>query len=234
MKSFFLALAVFSATWMYGQSLDEAKRLTLNEQYEAASSMYKSLVAKFPVKGEYWYYFGENCLQADEADSAEALFRLGIKNDPENPINYAGLGKSLKVKKNYIEARSSFDKALEMGKGKNIDVLVAIAEAQISIDPRKLDEAFTLLQEAEKKEPRNVRVQLLTGDAFLENNDGSSAIKYYEKAQEIDPKSPMAALRLGQLWVRARNYQGKDGSKGALEYYNEAISIDPSFAPAYR
>jgi len=234
MKYFFLVTSLLLGTVVCGQSLEEARRLTLNEQYEAASSAFKSLVAKFPVKGDYWYYYGENCLQADEADSAEALFRMGIKNDPENPINYAGLGKALKVKKNATESRASFDKALQAGKGKNIDVLIAIAEAQISIEPKKLDEAFALLLEAEKKEPRNARIQILTGDAFLENNDGSSAIKYYEKAQEFDSKSPLAALRLGQLWVRARNYQGKDGSKGALEYYKEAIAIDPSFAPAYR
>ncbi|MCB0819154.1 MAG: tetratricopeptide repeat protein [Bacteroidetes bacterium] len=234
MKSLFLSLALFAVGITFGQSLEEAKRLTLNEQYEAASSMYKSLVAKFPVKGDYWYAFGENCLKAEEVDSAEALFKLGIKNDPENPINYVGLGKALKTKKNIEEAKSNFAKALEMGKGKNVSVLISVAEAQISIEPKNLSEALTLLQEAEKKEPRNPEIQILQGDAFLENNDGSSAIKYYEKAQELDPKSPQAALRLGQLWVRARNYQGKDGSKGALEYYNEAIAIDPSFAPAYR
>jgi tetratricopeptide (TPR) repeat protein len=234
MKYLFIVTTLLFGNFVCGQSLEEARRLTLNEQYEAASSVFKLLVDKFSVKGEYWYYYGENCLQAEETDSAEAMYRLGIKNDPVNPINYAGLGKVLKVKKNFAESRTSFDKALEAGKGKNIEVLIAVAEAQISVEPKKLDEAFTLLQEAEKKEPRNPRIQILTGDAFLENNNGSSAIKYYEKAQEIYPKSPMAALRLGQLWVRARNYQGKDGSKGALEYYNDAIAIDPSFAPAYR
>lgn len=235
MRSFLgiISLLLLS-TFISAQSLEEAKRLTLNEQYEAASSMFERLVAKFPTKGEYWYYFGENCIQNEELDSAKALFNFGISKDPENPINYVGLGEVLKINGEVDEANAQFDKAYEMSKGKDVLVLVQTAVAHIRIDPKNLERAFTLLQEAEKREPRNPRVQILTGDAFLENNDGSSAIKYYEKAQEIDPQSPQAALRLGQLWVRARNYQGKDGSKGALEYYNEAIEIDPSFAPAYR
>ena len=216
------------------QSLDEAKRLTLNEQYEAASGSFRDLVAKFPVKGDYWFYYGENCFKADELDSAKTLYSLGIKNEPENPLNYVGMGKVFKVQGNSAGASEQFAKALQLGKGKNVETLVRLAEAQILINPKNLEQAFSLLKEAEKLAPRNPEVQILTGDAFLENNDGSSAIKFYEKAQDLDPKSSQAALRLGQLWVRARNYQGKDGSKGALEYYNDAIAIDPFFAPAYR
>ncbi|MEX1188568.1 MAG: tetratricopeptide repeat protein [Bacteroidia bacterium] len=235
MKSLLASLSFLVITFnLNAQSLEEAKRLTLNEQYEAASSAFKTLVATFPVKGDYWYYYGENCLKAEEVDSAMTLFNLGIKNEPENPLNYVGLGKALKTKGDNAAAKVQFEKALEMGKGKNVDVLVKVSEAYISIEPKNLEKAFVLLQEAEKKEPRNARVQILTGDAFLENNDGSNAIKYYEKAQELEPQSPQAALRLGQLWMRARNYQGKDGSKGALEFYNEAIAADPSYAPAYR
>jgi tetratricopeptide (TPR) repeat protein len=223
-----------SSVSMNAQSLEDAKRLTLNEQYEAASSTFRSLVSKFPMKGDYWFYYGENCFKADEIDSSKTLFSMGIKNEPENPLNFVGMGKVYKLEGKSTNSAEQFAKALSLGKGKNVEVLTRIADAQISIDPKNLEQAFTLLKEAEKLSPRNPEVQILTGDAFLENNDGSSAIKYYEKAQDLDSKSPQAALRLGQLWVRARNYQGKDGSKGALEYYNDAISIDPSFAPAYR
>lgn len=59
-------------------------------------------------------------------------------------------------------------------------------------------------------------------------NDGSKAIKEYNQAQILNPKSPRAKLRLGQLWVRANNYSS------AIDYYNEAIEIDSNYAPAYR
>ncbi|HPH81319.1 MAG TPA: tetratricopeptide repeat protein [Flavobacteriales bacterium] len=235
MKSILRIFALLVCTIsVQAQTLDEAKRLTLNEQYEAASSVFNQLIAKFPNKGDYWFYYGENLLKADKADSAKAIYTLGIQNEPTNPLNFVGLGKISKIEGNKDQATQQFEKAIKMGAGKNAEVLIRTAEASISIDPKDLTQAFALLKEAEKLQLRNPEIQILNGDAFLENNDGSSAIKFYERAQELDPKSPLAMLRLGQLWVRARNYVGKDGSKGALEYYNDAIKIDPSFAPAYR
>jgi tetratricopeptide (TPR) repeat protein len=228
------AIFAFFQPSVNAQTLDEAKVLTLNEQNEAASSMFKQLIAKFPMKGDYWFYYGENLLQSDNADSAKILYTLGVQNDPSNPLNFIGLGKISKLDGNQAEADQLFAKALKFGDGKNVDVLTRTAEAHISLDQKNLPAAFTLLQAAEKLQPKNPEVQILQGDAFLENNDGTSAIKYYEKAKLLDPKSPAATLRLGQLWLRARNIQGKDGEKGALEYYKEAIELSPDFAPAYR
>jgi tetratricopeptide (TPR) repeat protein len=236
MKKVFVFITFISLAFssLQAQTLDEAKVLTLNEQNEAASSMFKQLIAKFPMKGDYWFYYGENLIQSDNADSAKILYTLGVQNDPSNPLNFVGLGKVAKLEGNQPEADQLFAKALKFGDGKNLEVLVRTAEAHISIDKKNLAEAFKLLQAAEKLQPKSPEVQILQGDAFLENNDGTSAIKYYEKAKALDPKSPAATLRLGQLWLRARNIQGKDGEKGALEYYKEAIELSPDFAPAYR
>ncbi|MFN5318135.1 MAG: tetratricopeptide repeat protein [Bacteroidia bacterium] len=217
-----------------GQSLDDAKKLTLNEQYESASSMFLRLVAKFPMKGDYWYYFGENLLKAENTDSAETLFSSGIQNEPSNPLNFVGLGKVYKTNGRMEEADAAFKKALDLGNAKNAEVFIRISDANISITPKNLSKAFEYLQLAEKLQPKNPEVYILQGDAFLENNNGTEAVKFYEKAKKLEPNSPTATLRLGQLWVRARNYQGKDGEKGALEYYNEAIDASPEFAPAYR
>ena len=216
------------------QSLVEAKLLAYNEQFEAASSMYKTIVEKFPTKGDNWFYFGESLLQNDNQDSAKVAYSEGIKYDPSNPLNYVGLGKIAKLDKDPVTAQQNFTQAINLGAGKNAEVLIRIAEAQIKIDKKDLQQAFSFLKEAEKLQPTNPEIQILNGDAFLENNDGSSAIKFYEKAQTLDPKSPLAMVRIGQLWTRARNYVGKDGAKGALEYYNNAIAIAPDYAPAYR
>lgn len=235
MKRIFLSvLALGLGLQVQSQTLNDAKVLTLNEQHEAASAMFLQLVAKFPMKGDYWYYFGDNLLHAENTDSAQVLFTRGVQEEPSNPLNYIGLGKIYKSNGKQTDANAAFAKALTLGADKNAEVMIRIAEAHITMDPKNLAEADKLLQAAEKLQPKNPEVQILQGDVFLENNDGTSAIKYYEKAKSFDPKSPAAALRLGQLWVRARNYQGKDGDKGALEYYREAIELSPNFAPAYR
>ena len=57
-KSTLICLLLAIAFSTNAQTLEEAKRLTLNEQYEEASSVFRQLVAKFPMKGDYWFYFG--------------------------------------------------------------------------------------------------------------------------------------------------------------------------------
>jgi tetratricopeptide (TPR) repeat protein len=224
-----MAFALFTKA----QTIDEAKRLTLNEQFESSSSAFRQLVANFPMKGDNWFYFGENLLKADNIDSAKTLYTLGVQNDLNNPLNFIGLAKVARIQGQMELSDQQFAKALQMGAGKNAEVLIRVAEAFITITPNDIPKAFTLLKDAEKLQLRNPEIQILNGDAYMVYNDGSSAIKYYEKAQELDPSSPIAMQRLGKLWVNARNLVGKDGSKGALDYYNEAIKTDSSYAPAY-
>ena len=92
----FSALVLGFGIQAHSQTLNEAKVLTLNEQHEAASSMFMQLVAKFPMKGDYWYYFGDNLLHAENLDSAQVLFTRGVQEEPTNPLNYIGLGKIYK------------------------------------------------------------------------------------------------------------------------------------------
>lgn len=225
----FLAVALITKA----QTIEDAKRLTLNEQFEASSSAFRQLVANFPMKGDYWFYFGENLLKADNIDSAKTLYTIGVQNDLNNPLNFIGLAKIARIQGQKELSDQQFAKALQMGARKNAEVLIRVAEAYITITPNDIPNAFILLKDAEKLQLRNPEIQILYGDAYMVYNDGSSAVKYYEKAQELNPSSPIAMQRLGKLWVNARNLVGKDGTKGALDYYNEAIQTDPSYAPAY-
>lgn len=236
MRKIFLSITalLFVPFATIAQQVNDIKKLTLNEQFDAASTLAKKLLIENDSKGETWYFYGENLFKADEVDSAYQVFQKGIEKEPSFALNYVGVGKCLKFNNKNQEGNAQLMKALQMGAGKNAEILIKVAEVHISSPTKDLTQAFGLLKEAEKLQPKNPEIQILNGDAFLENNDGSSAIKYYEKAQSLDPKSPLALLRIGQLWVRARNYVGKDGQKGALEYYKEAIAINDNFAPAYR
>lgn len=225
---------IFFFSFAQAQSLADVQKYTLNEQYEVSSSLAKSLLTQYSSKGEYWFWYGENLFKSEETDSAKWAYESGIKNDPANPLNYVGLGKVLMNENKNVEGQAEINKALQLAGPKNPEVLIRAAEAYIISPTKDLTKAFSLLKDAEKLQPKNPEIQILNGDAFLENNDGSNAIKYYEKAQSLDPKSPLALLRIGQLWMRARNYVGKDGQKGALEYYKEAVAVSPDFAPAYR
>ncbi|MFL5752837.1 MAG: tetratricopeptide repeat protein [Bacteroidia bacterium] len=218
-------------TGIFAQTLQEAIKKTDNERFAAAADDFRALIAKDPAKGDYYYYFGENYFKKNDLDSAMIQYKKGTEVQATNALNYVGIGKVLLFQEKEADANTNFFKAKTLGNGKNATVLMKLGEA-FTIAPKlkNLAEAVKLLNEAIKLEPKNPEGYILLGDALLEQNpaDGSPAIKNYDKAATLDPKSVKAILREGKLYQRGKNYQL------ALDLYKKAEGIDPTFAPAYR
>jgi tetratricopeptide (TPR) repeat protein len=226
--NFLFITAMFITSAVFSQSLVDAIKLTNNEQFEKADALYKTLIQSQSNNGELYFYYGENYLKNDQVDKANEMYQKGVDVNATNPFPYVGLGKVQWYQGKQTEAKANFFKATTLAAGKNATVLIKIAEAYINGDTKNLPEAFTLLAQAAKLEPKNPEVYIMTGNAFLEQNDATKAIENYEKASSLDPKSVRAILRQGQVWNRAKNYNL------AIDTYKKAIAIDPSFAPAYR
>jgi tetratricopeptide (TPR) repeat protein len=212
------------------QTLEDAILKTKNERFEAADADFKTLIGKEPGKGDYYFYYGENFFENEDMENANTQFQKGSEVNATYPLNYVGLGKVLWYKGKEGDAKAMFYKAATLGGNKNAEVMRQTAEAYIYAPNKNLDEAIKLLNEAIKLDPKNPMNYILLGDAQLEKNptDGSTPIKSYQKASELNPKSTLGILREGKLYQRGRNYQL------ALELYKKAIGIDPNFAPAYR
>jgi tetratricopeptide (TPR) repeat protein len=246
----FLGGIVFT-TATYAQDLNSAIKLTMSEQYESAAQVYQSLIAKEPGNGDNYYFYGENFLKSYLTDSASAdfteltktaieLFNKGAKADSLNPLNFIGLGKifiSFKKLDNAIFYFNLAESLLPSRQNRKSTIppekqaltYNKIAEAFILSSYQDTTLIFSKLRKAIKADPRNPETYILIGDAYLlKLNDGTNAIANYKKAQSLDTKSPKSNLRIGQLWMRAKNYND------ALAYYREAIKIDSTFAPAYR
>ncbi len=241
---------MFFASSVFSQDLKTAISLTNSEQFEAANSIYEKLLKDQPNNGDVYYYYGETYLKEyftdsitvtlkEVAEPATILFNKGIEKDPSNPLNYIGLGKVSLYGNNKADAQAKFDKALAllptrqnklvMANDRQSLVYYKIADSYTRAENSNPDQVNALLDKAEALDPKNAEISIIRGDVYLFlNNDGSNAILYYKKAQSLDPKSPKAKLRLGQLWTRAKKYTD------AVGFYKEAIEIDSTFAPAYR
>lgn len=226
-KLFFIATLMLPST-LFAQSLNDAIKLTTNEQFQSADQAFQKLIQLGPGNGEYYFYYGENYFKNDNLEMATKLYQKGADANATNPLCYVGLGKVQWYQGKQADAKANFYKATTLAAGKDAVVLMKIAEAYINADTKNLADAFTLLAQAAKLDEKNPEVYILTGDAYLEQNDGTKAIENYEKAASLDPKSVKATLRQGQLYNRSRNYPL------ALEFYKKASLIDSSFAPAYR
>jgi tetratricopeptide (TPR) repeat protein len=247
-----MAFGVISFTCTKAQDLKSAVKLTESEQFKTASEYYDALIKKEPLNGDNYFFYGENYFKAyfsdtanmelkETIDKSRALFDKGMSVDPGNPLNYIGLGRAALMTGNPSAAIINFEKAMSLmvpPKGvkvspvpleKQVVVYQRIAESYLkSVNPDTVN-VFGPLRKAEKLDRKNPGTYILRGDGYLFLlNDGSNAIINYKRAQELDPNSPKAKLRLGQLWVRAKRYQD------ALGFYKEALQIDSTFTPAYR
>ncbi len=224
--SLVVSIALFSS--LSAQTLNDAIKQTTNEQYESAEAIFKKLIQAAQNNGDLYFYYGENFFKNENFQMANEMYQAGADVNATNPLPYVGLGKVQWFEGKEAAAKANFYKAITLGAGKNVTVFLKIAEAYINADKKNLPEAFNLLALATKLAPKNPEVYLLTGDAYLEQNDGSKAIENYEKAGALDPKSVVAILRQGQVFNRAKNYTL------ALDLYKKASLVDSSFAPAYR
>ncbi len=224
------AAVLFSGLVGFSQTLQESITRTDNENFEIAASQFRSLIAKEPGKGDFYFYYGENFYKSGDIDSANVMYTKGVEVNATNPLNYVGLGKVLLSQGKLNEAKAQFFKATTLGANKNAEVLRKVAEAWLATDSKSPDDALTLINTAIKLEPKNPENYIILGDAQLEKNptDGSAPVKSYQMATTLNSKSTRGILREGKLYQRGRNYQL------ALDYYKKAIGIDPSYAPAYR
>lgn len=237
------------------QTLQDARKLTENEQYEAATEIYKNLISKDAANGVIYYYFGENLLLGDNADSAKIIFDKGLEQDPANLLLKIGEAKILfnsintaeakqasdrdpsnaELKARYTQAETNvaratamIDEALAAAPLKSATVYIECADALIHFKNKNLDKAKLILDKALSIDPKNTDIQILYGDIYTEQNNGTLAADYYNKALELNKNSARAIVSKGKLYKRSTNYEG------AAQEFENAIKIDPNYAPAYR
>jgi tetratricopeptide (TPR) repeat protein len=126
------------------------------------------------------------------------------------------------------EARQQFETAINLSKGKDVDVLNAIGMANVKA--RNGDAAYAVEKlnlATQTKKFRNPYTYLIMGDAYRKLIDGGSAVTAYNKALEIDPKLAEAKNNIGKI------YESQKNPEYSLPAYEEATQLDPAYAPAY-
>ena len=235
---FLLSVSVFS---LNAQLLQEAMLKTENERFEEAGIILKALCTKEPGSGENWFYYGENFFKqaalddfkTQDADSAMKMYQKGFDVNPTNPLPYIGMGKINLLQGKEKEANANFYKASTLidPKKPNPSYQLRLAEAHIAVPKFKnADEAIKILNGMMKTDSKNPEVHVLMGDALFAKNIGDQGmtVKSYDKAFELDKKLCKAILKKGIIYKLAHN------EKLGLQYFQEALKVDSTFAPAYR
>lgn len=254
-KLVFLGLFLSLVSLVNAQTIQDARKLTENEQFEAASAIYQHLISVTPTDASLYYYYGDNLLSGGGEDSAKIIFEKGSTVDPNNLLIKIGRAKTLLNTTNIHEAKVASDKdpsnpelknrledatnnvkaamvlideAVSKASTKDPRTLIEAAEALIHYKNKDLDKAKTILDKANGIDGKNSEINLLYGDIYTELNNGTLAADYYNRALEINQSLARALVSKGKLYKRSTNFEG------AAQEFEKAITIDPDYAPAHR
>ncbi len=229
-----LMLFVFASINVMAQNLEQGMRDLDFEKYESARAVFKSLVAKEPNNGDYWYYLGQAYMNILNLDSAAISYKEGIKIAPANPANYAGLGELELMAEDKVKAKEYFDKALSFSKNRagiytDIRAITLVASSMVNNANTKLtDEAEKLILMGYEQDKKNYDLLVAGGDVYLERNDGGSSATFYERAIGINPANPKAYTRVSEIWKRVKNFEQ------AQSDLQRAFDKDKNYAPAWK
>jgi tetratricopeptide (TPR) repeat protein len=205
------------------------------ERYNAAGTIFKQLVASAPTAENYFYqgYYYLN-LQDGQMDLEQAkdAFAKGTALDAKRPdaLCRVGLATVKLLSGDKAGAKVDFDLIKKDTKNKNADVMFRIGEAYALSD--KINdpaEAVTNIQAGLdlQKVKNNPDYYIAMAKAYLLKNDGGGAMTALENALNMGQKVAKIKTLMGRVW-----YQGKQFQK-AQGFLNEAITADPTYAPAY-
>jgi len=232
----FLAL-LLSANFIFAQSLDEGKSFMYYERYKSAKDVFQKLLAANPNNEEAAYWLGQAYIAPDDRSEkdladAKALYQSKLTTNPNSPLLIAGMGHIELIEGKKEDARRRFETAISLSQGKSIPVLNAIGFANGNPDSKNGDAAYAvdklkLATQIKKFNDPDVYANL--GDAYRKFADGGNAIQAYEAALAINPKYARATYRIGKVYQT----QGPQQESIFMKYYNDAIAMDPKYAPVY-
>jgi len=211
-----------------GQDLNKAINMTYQEQFDAADQAFNALIAKEPTNGKYYYYSGENQLASYFIDptnipfdaiakKAIERFDKGIAANPNEPLNYVGLGKVALIQNKKVIADENFAKAQTFLPAKKVKsaltkpdqatLLVRLAEAYVTVNSKDSALVLGFLRRAESLDPKNPELYLVRGDYWINTfNNGSHAAENYKRSQDYAPQSKRARVRLGCIIILPGSY----------------------------
>lgn len=226
-------ISLFVATVLLGnlavaQSVDDGRKFLYYERYNSAKQTFQQILASKPDNTEAIYWLGQTLIATKDSTEAKDLYQKALASKGNEPLLLVGMGQIMLMEGKKDEARQQFETAISLTKGKNVDVLNAVAEANIKARPGDAAYAVEKLKQAtETRRFKNPYTYLLMGDAYRKLIDGGNAVTSYNKALELDPNLAAAKNRIGKI------YETQDNPDYFLPAYEDATLLDTAYAPAY-
>lgn len=215
-----------SAMMMSAQGYrDGIEYYRVNMPVEAEIILNRTLNDPSTDRATSYYALGQIALSNDNTTEATKFFNLGSEADPENGLNYIGLGMVASKEGNASEAKANFKKAQDLGK-KDVTVLTELARAYYAINPAD-KEVKKIIEKARKLDSSDPTTYILEADIMANEGDVGGAAGMYEMAQGFDSDNthPEAYVKY------ANTYMGVNRNV-AIEQLEKLLAAMPNSALA--
>ncbi|HXB96220.1 MAG TPA: tetratricopeptide repeat protein, partial [Puia sp.] len=210
----------------FGQSVEQGKKFLYYQRYKSANDVFDKLLAANPNNIDAVYWKGQTLFSQKDSAAACDLYSKALQTNGNAPMLLVGMGGcELRMGKT-DDARKRFDMAFMLTKGKDINVLNAIADNNIDAPAGDAQYAVEKLALATQiKNFHDADTYLLMGDAYRKLIDGGNAVTNYQKALSIDPKLAEAKYKIGKIYLTQNN------KEFFLPAFEDAIQMDPAYTP---
>ena len=229
--------AAFLSSFSFAQTLQEGIANADSHKYAAARQVFNDMVTK-SATAENYFYLGNSFLTQFEPNFEKATenFNKGMMADKKSYLNRVGLA-SVKLGKGDKSAVTEIQNIVKDSKEKDAEVLYRAAEALTLFGgAQTADLAIEYLNKAVERSAKNgtpANYYYTLGDAYrlkltTSPQVAGAAMTAYEKALPTAKNKASVYTRIGTLWMQAQQWQQ------AKQNIDKAISIDPTYAPAYK
>jgi len=210
------------------QSVEAGKKFLYYQRYKSAKAEFDKLLAANPNNIDAVYWLGQTLLEDKNQAAAKELYQKTLMANGTAPLVLVGMGHIELLEGKANDARQRFETAISLTKAKDIEVLNAIARANIDAKDGDANYAIEKLNTATQiKGFKDPNTYLLLGDAYRKLVDGGAAVTAYQKALSLDQKNAAAKYKIGKIYLTQGN------KEYFLPAFEEAVQLDPNYAPAY-
>lgn len=224
---------------------------------------YEKLLELDENKAPIYYELGHLYLSKDDKINSMSAFKLALDLEPENPFYNNSIAYAYANAELYDEAIYHYQKAIDLNPDNewtsivcqalgalyaeingNTEAAIATYQAGLILDPNNydlyislgdiymaeydLDKAVKTYCDAINLNPEEYKGYSKVGIALWEKDYIEEALVAYHKAVELKPDNEFAQNNLGILYL-----DGLMDAEEALEYFEEAISLNPNYTLAY-
>jgi tetratricopeptide (TPR) repeat protein len=210
------------------QDLEQAQRAIAVEKFDDAKKILKKLTTENADEGKNFFVLGNLYLKDNIVDSAKIYFEKGLAARKNANFNNIGLGQIALDKKDAIKSNELFNRAQSDMRRRDFEEFLYIGRAFLNVDTPNYASALLFLNKAKEIQPNDAQVLLSLGDAYYGDGNVNDAYSAYRNAYDADNSVLRAKLQLGAITRGSKAFQE------AKNAFDNILSIDPNYGPAYR